>query len=329
MPALATGDNPAILEPPQATRAELAQLEAALDAEIPPKSLDRNLLVATWNVRAFGDLSDTWERGAKDSPKRNLADALAIAEILSRFDVIAVQEARSNLRALRHVLKALGPEWGLILTDVNPPPAGNDERLAFVFDTRRARPSGLAAELVIPEDRLKDGKGALEEQFVRTPYAVSFVAGGQTFILVTLHVIYGSEAADRSDELQGIAEWLADWAKRTAEDYNQNLICLGDFNIDRKDDPNFKALTSTGLKPPEELQGLSRTVSDKAGKEHYYDQIAWFTEGGHAKLALNFEKDAGHAGRFEWTKHLLGDMDAQEASWHISDHYPLWVEFGT
>jgi len=329
MPALEIGDNPTILEPPQGTKDELAALEAGLDAEVPAKSLDRNLLVATWNVRAFGDLSDSWERGEKDSPKRNLADALAIAAILSRFDVIAVQEARSNLRALRHVLKALGPEWGLILTDVNPPPAGNDERLAFVFDTRRVRPSGLAAELVVPEDRLKDGKEALQQQFVRTPYAVSFISGGQTFILITLHVIFGDDAADRTGELQGIAEWLADWAKRTAEDYNQNLICLGDFNIDRKDDPNFKALTSTGLEPPAELQGLSRTVSDKLGKEHYYDQIAWFTEKGRAQLTLDFEKDAGHAGRFEWTKHLLQGMDAQEASWHISDHYPLWVEFGT
>lgn len=329
MPTLAIGDNPGILEPPQATREELAGLEAGLDAEVPARSLDRNLLVATWNVRAFGDMSDSWERGAKDSPKRNLADALAIAAILSRFDVIAVQEARSNLKALRHVLKALGPEWGLILTDVNPPPAGNDERLAFVFDTRRVRPSGLAAELVVPEDRIKGGQGALKEQFVRTPYAVSFLSGEQTFILVTLHVKYGEDAAGRTDELKGIAEWLADWAKRTAEDYNQNLICLGDFNIDRKDDPNFKALTSTGLQPPEELQGLSRTVSDKPGKEHYYDQIAWFTEGGRAKLTLDFEKDAGHAGRFEWTKHLLQGMDPQEASWHISDHYPLWVEFGT
>jgi Endonuclease/Exonuclease/phosphatase family len=317
-----------ILKPPAATLAELEPLAAALDAELPDKVLDRNLLVATWNVRAFGGMSDSWERGGKDSPKRNLADALAIAEILSRFDVIAVQEARSNLRALRHVLKALGPDWGLILTDVNPPPAGNDERLAFVFDTRRVRPSGLAAELVIPEDRLKGGKGALHEQFVRTPYAVSFVSGGQTFILVTLHVKYGGDAAERTEELAGIAAWLAEWAKRTAEDYNQNLICLGDFNIDRKDDPNFKALTSTGLEPPAELQGLSRTVSDKPGAEHYYDQIAWFTDGKRAKLTLEFEPEAGHAGRFEWTKYLLAGMKPQEASWHISDHYPLWVEFG-
>jgi endonuclease/exonuclease/phosphatase family metal-dependent hydrolase len=331
MPRLPQKDNPAILEPPAAVSEELAGLEAVLDEEVPAKALDRNLLVATWNVRAFGDLSDTWERGEKDDPKRNLADALAIAEILSRFDVIAVQEAKANLRALRHVLKALGPEWGLILTDVNPPPLGNGERLAFVFDTRRVRPSGLAAELVIPDEWLgsdKIAEGALQRQFVRTPYAVSFVAGAQTFILVTLHVIYGKEAADRAGELAAIADWLGDWARRTAEDYNQNLICLGDFNVDRKDDPNYEALTSTGLEPPAELEGLSRTVSDKPGKEHYYDQIAWFTQKGRAQLTLGYE-GAGHAGRFEWTKHLLTEMEAQEASWHISDHYPLWVEFGT
>lgn len=331
MPALAAKDNPAILEPPAAVREELATLEAALDADVPAKVVDRNLLVATWNVRAFGDLSDSWERGGRDSPKRNLADALAIAEILSRFDVIAVQEARANLRALRHVLKALGPDWGLILTDVNPPPEGNGERLAFVFDTRRVRPSGLAAELVVPDEWLGTGKiakGALQRQFVRTPYAVSFAGHGQTFILVTLHVIYGKEAADRTSELAAIAEWLGDWARRTAEDYNQNLICLGDFNVDRKGDPNYEALTSTGLEPPAELEGLSRTISDKPGAEHFYDQIAWFTQRGRAQLTLAYE-GAGHAGRFEWTRHLLTEMETQEKSWHLSDHYPLWVEFAT
>jgi len=329
VPAVAESLEP-ILNPPAATLAELEPLAAALDAELPDKVLDRNLLVATWNVRAFGGMSDSWKRGGRGSPKRNRSDVLAIAEILSRFDVIAVQEARADLRALRHTMKALGPDWGLILTDVNPPPAGNGERLAFLFDTRRVRPSGLAAELVVPEDELKKGRideGALQEQFVRTPYAVSFLSGGQTFILVTLHVKYGSGAAERTGELKGIARWLSDWAQRT-EDYNQNLICLGDFNIDRRDDPNFKALTSTGLEPPGELQGLSRTVSDKPGKEHYYDQIAWFTKGKRSKLSLEFEPGAGHAGRFEWNKHLLAKMKAQDASWHISDHYPLWVEFG-
>lgn len=330
MPAVADSLEP-ILDPPAETLAELETLSAALDAELPAKILDRNLLIATWNIRAFGDMADSWKRGKGDSPKRNRSDALAIAEILSRFDVIAVQEARANLKALRNVIKALGPEWGLILTDVNPPPAGNGERLAFLFDTRRVRPSGLAAELVVPDEWLRKGKiakGALREQFVRTPYAVSFLGGGQTFILVTLHVIYGKKAEERTGELAAIAEWLAEWAKRTAEDYNQNLICLGDFNIDRKDDPNYKALTSTGLRPPPELEKFAGTVSDEPGEAHFYDQIAWFTEGGRAELTLDYRGE-GHAGRFDWRPHLLTGIEPQEMSWHISDHFPLWVEFAT
>jgi len=324
-------DNPKVLEPPAATRQELAKLEAGLDAELPRKVVDRNLLVATWNIRAFGGMSDTWVRGPDDHPKRNMSDVLAIAAILSRFDVIAIQEAKDDLRALRHALKALGPEWGLILTDVNASQPGNDERLAYVFDTRRVRPSGLAAEIVLPDEQLGGGAvadGALREQFARTPYAVSFRWAAQTFILVTLHVKYGDDASDRTPELKAIAEWMYEWARKTSDEYNQNLMCLGDFNIDATTDANYKALTSTGLTPPEDLRGLTRTIFDHPGKEHYYDQIAWFVKGGRAKLTLDFE-GSGHAGRFEWTKHLLTGMDNVAKSWHISDHYPLWVEFGT
>jgi endonuclease/exonuclease/phosphatase family metal-dependent hydrolase len=331
VPTEASKDGaPAILGPvPAATEADLEKLRAGLDEDVPAKRLGENLLIGTWNLRAFGDMSESWERSEKDDPKRNRSDVLAIAEIVSRFDVVAIQESRANLKALRHMLKALGPDWGLILTDVNPPPAGNGERLAFVFDTRRIRASGLAAELVVPDERLKEGKiaeGALQEQFVRTPYAVSFLAGEQTFILTTLHVIYGDDAGQRTGELRAIAEWLAEWAKRTAEDYNQNLIALGDFNIDREDDPNYQALTSTGLRPPAELKEQTRTIFDTEEKKHFYDQIAWFTEKGRAQLTLAYE-GAGHADRFQWTDHLLTEMESVPKSWHISDHYPLWVEF--
>lgn len=320
-----TNSSISILDaPPAPVEAELERLRAGLDADLPSKQLDRNLLVGTWNIRAFGDITEKWESDTADSPKRNLADVRAIAEIISRFDVVAIQESRANLKGLRDAMKVLGPDWGLILTDVNPPPKGNGERLAFVFDLRRVKPSGLAAELVVPDDQLdKVDAGALREQFVRTPYAVSFISAGQTFILVTLHVIYGDQASDRQAELKAIAEWLADWAART-EDYNQNLICLGDFNIDRQNDPNWQALMSTGLAPPEELQGLSRTIFDQPGTEHYYDQIAWFHEDGQARLTLDYQRQAG---RFEWTQYLLTDLASESKSWRISDHYPLWTEF--
>lgn len=50
--------------------AELQQLRAVLDTELPPKVLDRNLLVATWNVREFGGLTEKWRAAPTDSPKR-------------------------------------------------------------------------------------------------------------------------------------------------------------------------------------------------------------------------------------------------------------------
>jgi exonuclease III len=310
-------------EPPTDVQAELACLRVALDATIPPKVLDRNLLIGTWNIRAFGDVTEKWRSGTADSPKRDLASLLFIAEVLSRFDVVAVQEVRGNLKCLRKALKALGPDWGLILTDVTKGAQGNDERLAFLFDTRRVKPSGLACELVLPD---ADG-GAAVRQFARTPYAVSFAAGTDTFILVTLHVLWGSEPSDRIGELTAIAQWLADWAKRSQE-WGHNLLTLGDFNIDRAGDPLFEAFTSTGLTPPRELNGVPRTIFDEPTTDntgHFYDQIAWFTgNGGVPALTLQY---TGAAGGFDFVPHLMRDLSKNELSWRISDHYPLWAEF--
>ncbi len=323
---------PSILEPPPPeVAADLAGLRAALDAAIPPRVLDRNLLVATWNLRAFSDLTEKWRSGANDSPKRDLHSLLCIAEMVSRFDVVAIQESRANLKALRHMLKALGRNWGLILTDVTEGSAGNGERLAFVFDTRRVRPSGLACELVVPEEKLTQiGSDALRRQFARTPYAVSFEAGGKTFILITLHVLYGKVAADRVPELKTIAGWMADWA-RDVNRWDHNLIVLGDFNIDRRGDALHQAFTSTGLVVPEDLNRVPRTLfsnPDQPDLDKFYDQIAWFADpSGAPMLSMNYLQGGG----FDFSSHCLRDrgLTRDSLSWHISDHLPLWVEFGT
>lgn len=86
----------------------LNDLATDLDAKIPSKKLDKNLLIASWNIRAFGDLTRKWDSDEKDSPKRDLHSVLCIAEIIKRFDVIAIQEVKANIRALRDTLKVLG-----------------------------------------------------------------------------------------------------------------------------------------------------------------------------------------------------------------------------
>jgi endonuclease/exonuclease/phosphatase family metal-dependent hydrolase len=318
--------EPDINAPPPAVSAEMARLDAALDQMVPPKATGTNIVVGTWNLRAFADLTKDWRTTAGVSPKRNFADVTYIATFIRRCDVVAVQEVRGNLRALRYMLKVLGEDWAFILTDVTQGAAGNDERLAFLFDTRRVKPSGLACELVVwvETDSKAITAEALDRQFARTPYAVSFSSSGQTFILVTLHINYGKQAADRVPELKAISEWLANWAEREYG-WDHNVIALGDFNIDRQDDPLYQAFTSTGLTPAAPLQGLPRTIFDRPQAPHYYDQIAWFTKGQKKRPVLYLACSGG--GSFDFVPELRGDRTLNDLSWHISDHYPLWVEF--
>ena len=317
--------------PPEEVFADLARLRSALDEGVPAKALDRNLLVATWNIRAFGDLTEEWESSEEDTPKRDLHSLLCIAEIVSRFDVVALQEAKDNLKALRHLLKVLGPNWGLSLTDVTEGAPGNGERMAFLFDTRRVVPSGLACEIVVPEEQLERIEpGALTRQFARTPYAVSFRSGTKTFILVTLHVLYREDEEERMPELKAIAEWLAGWA-RDINSWDHNLIALGDFNIDRRGDVLHDAFVSTGLDIPEDLQAVPRTIFADPEHPHldkFYDQIAWFTgRNGLPALSLRYSR----GGFFDFAKAALTKrrLTKTQLSWRISDHYPLWAEFST
>ena len=91
------------------------------------------MLIATWNIRAFSSLTRKWTAGSSDSPKRDLRGLRAIIDILSRFDVIAIQEVKGNLRALRDTINFLGRDWGFLMSDVTAGAAGNVERLAFLF----------------------------------------------------------------------------------------------------------------------------------------------------------------------------------------------------
>ena len=317
--------EPEITEPPVDVGARLQALAGELDAVVPDKQLDRNLLIATWNLRAFGGLTKRWLSDPADSPKRNFADVRYIAEIVRRFDVVALQEVRGDLRALRHLLKALGPDWGVIMTDVTQTKAGNDERLAFLYDTRRAKPSGLAGEFAEPFD----ASGALSteavaKQFARTPYAVSFSSGPATFILVTLHVLFGEAPADRLGELRAIAARLAGFAKEV-ENWGHSLICLGDFNIEgREGDETLAAFTSTGLTPAPALNDVPRTIFDKPQAQHFYDQIAWFVDPDKGPM---LPLTSTGAGTFDFVPQLQGNLTKSALSFHISDHYPLWVEF--
>jgi exonuclease III len=225
-------------------------------------------------------------------------------------------------------MKYLGESWSFMMTDITLGDAGNDERMAFVFDSSRVKPSGLACELVVPPEWLTEiPENALRRQFARTPYAVSFKAGKTTFILVTLHVDYGDSTEDRKGELKAIARWMKAWAKRETK-WHHNLLTLGDFNIERRGDDLWEAFTSTGLTVPAELNAVPKSIFDDESdpNDKFYDQIAWFTLAS-GSIALDMKYQTG--GFFDFLPFVYTDVNLTKnsISYRISDHYPLWAEF--
>ncbi|WP_167045081.1 hypothetical protein [Salinibacterium sp. ZJ454] len=71
---------------------------------------------------------------------------------------------------------------------------------------------------------------------------------------------------------------------------------------------------------------VPRTVFDNDRSKHFYDQIAWFSDPDGKSLLRSLTYGL-REGSFDFLPHLLGGLTRSEASWRISDHYPLWVEF--
>lgn len=315
-----TQPQPPAGEPPAAVSRDVDAISTALDAALPAKRED-NLLVGTWNVRAFARLTEKWQSEEGDSPLRDWHALSCIARVVDRFDITAIQETRRDTTGLLGLLALLGPHYRTLLSDVTEGDAGNQERLVYVYDTRRVQPSGLVGELVLPPVGSE-----LRRQFARTPYAAGFHRNGIDVTLTTVHVIWGQDPSDRVEELRHFAEWMRAWADRP-QDWNDNLLVLGDFNIDRLDDPLFEAFSSTGLQPPQALNGVPRTVFDNDKSSHYYDQVAWFVDD--EEPLLRGLHPSGRSGSFDFLPHAFTELDRRDVSWRISDHYPLWVEFET
>ena len=70
-----------------------------------------------------------------------------------------------------------------------------------------------------------------------------------------MHVLYGHER-ERAKELGAIARWLAKWGERD-EEWRENLLALGDFNIDRVHSEFENVFVSTGLHPADGFVGAS------------------------------------------------------------------------
>ena len=141
---------------------------------------------------------------------------LYIAEIISAFDLVAVQEVNEDLREFEKLMRLLGPHWSYIVTDQS----GNMERLAFVYDTRKILFRNLAGEIVLPER-----KGKPVPQFNRTPYLVAFQAGWFKFNICTVHIFYGSATRHDSNASREITNLAKFFTEATEEGRRRPISC--------------------------------------------------------------------------------------------------------
>lgn len=316
------------------TLERLLDLRDQLDAQgLPERNLESTLLIATWNLREFDSASYGF---------RTDESIQYIAEIVSRFDVVAVQEVRKSLGGLDRLMRVLGSYWSYLVSDVTEGAKGNRERLAILYDTRKLRLSGLVGEIVLPPI---DGRSI--EQIDRTPYLVGFTAGWAKFALVTAHLRWGTGVANDPGRLREI-EHLAAFLDRRASDktsWARNMVLLGDFNIFDPTDPTALALSRNGFIVPEPIVDARTNLS----RRRSYDQIAFHVDrdriddvevGGVFDYSavlyrdedeLRYAGDMGDAYRTKSTgvARTEAERTAHYRRWRthqMSDHLPLWTE---
>jgi endonuclease/exonuclease/phosphatase family metal-dependent hydrolase len=288
------------------------------DRRIPKKGRDR-LLVATWNIANLG-VQDRLD-----------SDYALIAEMIGWFDLVAVQEVNDDLRGIEAIHLKLPARYDLLFSDAS----GNQERQAFLFDTRKVRRLKEVGRLSIPPSQLgnikvPDSRTAFPG-FDRGPYLASFESGSFRFSLLNVHLFFGSpKRADidrRTLETFAVA-WWADQKHRDSRSYVPEILPLGDFNLPKmaRGDRIFDALCTFGLEVPEHTSQIGSAIAS----DSYYDQIAFFP-------GPTRERFTGATNVFDFDGALFQDLWQQRpgkpywsyARYHISDHRPLWAEFHT
>ncbi len=311
---------------------KLLDLKAGIrKAKIPERSVEDSLMLATWNLREFGNS----KYGLRDKEP-----LYYIAEIISAFDLVAVQEVRNDLSSLKSLMDILGSSWKYLITDVTIGSTGNGERMAFLYDTRKISFGGLAGEVVLPSD-----KKNLTDQLARTPFIVGFQAGWFKFTICVAHIYYGKGIAvdpRRKAEIENLSNFLA---KRAEDKYawSKNMILLGDFNIFNVNDVTMAAITKAGFVVPKKLQEIP---GSNALKNKHYDQIAFITpdqkqlefcEAGifdYFEYVYRTEDQQLYTGKFPDVTVRPDELDSKGSlnkyktwrTFQMSDHLPMWIE---
>lgn len=300
--------------------AEVQLLRAHKQARHIPKREKKKLLVGTWNIANFG------------VQQRRDQDRSLIAEIVSWFDIVAVQECRENFGDLFDVHEKLPKAYRVVISDV----AGNNERMAFLYDSEKLSLLEEIGEIAFPPSSFKSiklpGITRAFDGFDRNPYLASFAIGKTSLTFVNVHLFFGNDKPASIDrralETFAVAKW-SDLRQKSRFSFTRELIALGDFNMPKVEpgDRIFDALTRLGLELPEHSTQIASSIST----DSRYDQIAFLP-------ATTQRLFTGLKGVFDYDTVIFPSLWQNGANkknfrdylrYYLSDHRPMWVQLTT
>ncbi|WP_421811977.1 endonuclease/exonuclease/phosphatase family protein [Flagellimonas sp.] len=333
----------------QRTIKGLLQLKEGLLNKVPPKGVDKNLLLASWNIKNFGRLKD-----------RTAESLFYIAEIINAFDIVALQEINGDLNHFDKIMSLLGSDWKYTISDVTEGSAGNEERFGFIYDSRRVTHSGLSGELVIPDEFIT--ANPIIKQLKRTPTFTGFESGWKKFSIVSLHLHPGDGANDpgeptdkeiRKEEVRLLMQLLELKLNRSSFE-ERNLIVLGDTNLYEEDEDIVELMNDKGFFESDGLKGKYTNTSlnqiydriflhvdkyfkigkDENGQERggvfkLFDYVYQNTPGAISKyheLMLSHKDDPSTLTSDEAFQSYFNRYWKRN---QISDHLPVWLEIET
>jgi len=275
----------------------LIALRKQLTRDIPTKSLTGNLLVASWNILELGG----------DKYGARIEEAIAyIATIISRFDIVAIQEIYGDFKILDAVKYYLGEHWEYIYSDTSLGFGGNDYRLGYFFDKRKAVQGGIISDLILPSIRSRDEQGHFQfkpaTQLLRPPFNCGFKIEDKRLILCNIHLVFGPRQtkAERLAELQSVLDF---WKRRTSINtvWSKNVILLGTLQTAKLSSKELHMIAESGVF--KQIPPLK--VASNFAKTRHYNQMAFHL--GDANLSLT---NQGGAFDFFESVFRLEDVDA-------------------
>ncbi len=243
--------------------------------------------IASWNIRNLG-----WENGK---------DYAALAEVGSRFDLIAVQEVMSEdgIGRFEAALETrTGADWDRLCSHLI---GRGSYREMYCFTWRQDKVSWIEGAVVYTDDR---------DVFAREPFSAVFETHDRVrFLAATLHAIYGEDVSGREAEARSLRSYH-DWLRASFP--GLPVLLMGDFNLP----PTNPAWAPMGAVAYPLIQEGATTISSIDGRfANLYDNL-WVDAG--------IDLPISDYGRVEFPHQVLG-ITHEAARERVSDHIPVYV----